>query len=127
MFLRSLSQGLFPMILVIHIGEAIYFKLWWILPTIILGGVGEVIGWAGRLWSSKTYLGNGRDPYLIQYVLSFLIYAVYSLFDRISTTIISPTPIVAANFVILGILIRHLGTHYSRLNPLWCKYISYSN
>lgn len=95
--------ALFGLSTLIHLGEAIYFRLWWLLPTIILGGIGEVIGWSGRLWSSKTYLGNLVEPYLIQ----------------ISTTIISPTPIVAANFVILGILIRHLGTHYSRLNPLW--------
>lgn len=35
------------------------------------------------------------------------------------TTIIAPTPLVAANFVILGELIRRLGPCYSRLSPVW--------
>lgn len=41
---------------------------------------------------------------------------------RISTTIIAPTPLVAANFVILGELIRRMGPQYSRLSPMWCKH-----
>ena len=40
---------------------------------------------------------------------------------RISTTIIAPTPLVAANFMILGQMIVRLGPCYSRLSPMWCK------
>ena len=40
---------------------------------------------------------------------------------RISCTIIAPTPLVAANFVILGMIIDKLGDHYSRLSTKWCK------
>lgn len=40
---------------------------------------------------------------------------------RISTTILAPTPLVAANFVILGRLIGRLGQQYSRLDRHWCK------
>lgn len=37
------------------------------LPTLVLCGLSEVIGWAGRVWSAKNpYL---RDPFLMQYVL----------------------------------------------------------
>ncbi|KAH9829049.1 RTA1 like protein-domain-containing protein [Rhodofomes roseus] len=39
--------------------------------------------------------------------------------SAIVTTIIAPTPLVAANFVILGELIRRLGPSYSRLSPVW--------
>lgn len=39
---------------------------------------------------------------------------------RITTTIIAPTPLVAANFVILGRIIGILGTQYSRLGPTLC-------
>ena len=42
---------------------------------------------------------------------------------RISCTIIAPTPLVAANFVILGMIINKLGDHYSRLSTKWCKWI----
>lgn len=38
---------------------------------------------------------------------------------QIVATIIAPTPLVAANFVILGQLIRRLGQCYSRLSAKW--------
>ncbi|KAH8108533.1 RTA1-domain-containing protein [Phellopilus nigrolimitatus] len=95
--------SLFGISTLLHLGEAVYFKMWWLLPTVVLAGIGEVIGWSGRLWSSQTVDGNALNPYLMQ----------------ISTTIIAPTPLVAANFVILGHLIQQLGTQYSRLKPRW--------
>ncbi|KAL5519103.1 hypothetical protein ACEPAH_786 [Sanghuangporus vaninii] len=94
---------LFSISTITHLGQSIYYKLWWLLPTVVLAGIGEVTGWAGRLWSSQTFLGNGDDPYLMQ----------------ICATIISPTPLLAANFVILGLIIGHLGAQYSRLTPKW--------
>jgi hypothetical protein len=36
-------------------------------------------------------------------------------------TILAPTPLVAANFIILGKIITQLGTQYSRLSPKLCK------
>ena len=41
-------------------------------------------------------------------------------FPRITTTIIAPTPLIAANFVILGQIIKRLGQQYSRLSARWC-------
>lgn len=41
-------------------------------------------------------------------------------FLRITATILAPTPLVAANFVILGKVILSLGPAYSRLSPKWC-------
>ncbi|KAI5116948.1 hypothetical protein M0805_003676 [Coniferiporia weirii] len=99
----ALFVSLFGLAALIHLGKAIHFRMWWLLPTIVLGVVGEVVGWSGRLWSSKTFLGNAFNPYLMQ----------------ISSTIISPTPILAANFVILGTIIGQLGSRYSRLGPRW--------
>ncbi|KLO10602.1 RTA1 like protein [Schizopora paradoxa] len=83
-----------------HFVEAVYFKLWWLLPTAVLAGLGEILGWSGRYWSSFNG-GVLSTPFMIQ----------------ISTTIISPTPFLAAYFIILGRLIRILGTQYSRLSP----------
>ncbi|KAH8108531.1 RTA1-domain-containing protein [Phellopilus nigrolimitatus] len=83
------------------ISTSIYFRIWWLLPTVILAGIGETIGWSGRLWSSQTFDGNASVPYLMQ----------------ISSTVISPTPLVAANFIILGRIIQKLGSQYSRLKP----------
>ena len=39
---------------------------------------------------------------------------------RIATTIIAPTPLIAANFVILGQIIRRMGQQYSRISAKWC-------
>jgi len=90
---------------VIHFGLAIRHRLFWIFPTICLCGIGEVIGWSGRLWSSYNPLKS--TPFQIQ----------------ITCTIIAPTPFLAANFIIFGRLIRSLGYKYSRIGPKWCKFL----
>ncbi|KAJ8509286.1 hypothetical protein ONZ45_g8529 [Pleurotus djamor] len=38
---------------------------------------------------------------------------------QITATILAPTPLVAANFIILGRIIARLGPVYSRLSPKW--------
>jgi len=84
----------------VHTVEALYFKLWWLLPTAVLAGLGEILGWSARYWSS---LNDGilDTPFLMQ----------------ISCTIIAPTPLLAAYFIIVGRLIVVLGPQYSRLKP----------
>lgn len=91
------------------------------LPTAVLANIAEVIGWSARLWSSKN--PPLIDPFLIQWVPSSVPKSLLSThpYPRISTTIIAPTPLVAANFVILGQLIARLGPQYSRLSATWCK------
>ncbi|KZS96024.1 RTA1-domain-containing protein [Sistotremastrum niveocremeum HHB9708] len=84
---------------VLHILEAIFFKVWWLLPTACLAALGEVIGWSGRFWSSKN--PSNHNAFLMQ----------------ISTTIISPTPLLAANFIVFGILLERLGSGYSFFRP----------
>jgi len=73
--------------------------MWWLFPTIVLCGILEIVGWSGRLWSSFSPLLGG--PFKIQIV----------------ATILGPTPLLAANFVIFGVLIHRLGVQYSRLSP----------
>ncbi|THH01813.1 hypothetical protein EW026_g958 [Hermanssonia centrifuga] len=88
-------------VIVIHLTQAIYTRLWFMIPTAVLANIAEVLGWSARLWSSKN--PPLLNPFLMQ----------------ITTTIIAPTPLVAANFVILGQLIVRLGSRYSRLNGKW--------
>ncbi|KAE9384764.1 RTA1-domain-containing protein [Gymnopus androsaceus JB14] len=54
-------------------------------------------GWYGRAWSSRNV--DNSDAFTIQIVC----------------TIVAPTPLLAANFVILARIIRKLGDSYSRL------------
>ncbi|CCM06469.1 uncharacterized protein FIBRA_08734 [Fibroporia radiculosa] len=90
--------ALFSVSTLIHAFQVVYTRLWWLFPMACVAGILEIIGWSGRLWSSQNPLA--KEPYLMQIV----------------TTIIAPTPLIAANFIILGELIRHLGHCYSRLS-----------
>ncbi|KAJ7617381.1 RTA1-domain-containing protein [Roridomyces roridus] len=94
-----LFLALFGLSTILHIGQAARFKTWWLIPTIVLCGIGELIGWGGRLWSSVNHdIHNG---FLMQ----------------ITCTIISPTPLLAASFLVMGRVIPRLGTKYSVLTP----------
>jgi len=90
---------LFSIATLVHLGEALYWRLWWLIPSIVAGGTAELIGWAGRLWSSKDV--NAINPFLMQ----------------ITTTIMAPSFMTAANFIMLGVIISRLGSQYSRLSP----------
>ncbi|KAF7339047.1 hypothetical protein MVEN_01980900 [Mycena venus] len=76
-----------------------YFRMWWLLPTVCLCGVGELIGWSARLWSSFSL--SLHKPFMIQIVC----------------TVVSPTPLVTVNFVLLSWIISQLGPCYGLLSP----------
>jgi hypothetical protein len=94
-----LFLSLFAFSTLLHTGQATAYRMWWLFPTVILGGIGEILGWTGRLWSSENILHE--TPFMIQ----------------IATTIIAPTFILAANFIMFGRIINTLGDAYSRLPP----------
>ncbi|KAF9648845.1 RTA1-domain-containing protein [Thelephora ganbajun] len=83
----------------IHLGQAVRYRMWYLLLTAVTAGNFEVTGWAARTYS-HFYPGK-LMPYLIQTV----------------STINAPTPLVAAYFIILAEIIRRLGPCYSRLRP----------
>ncbi|KAJ7676958.1 RTA1 like protein-domain-containing protein [Mycena polygramma] len=90
---------LFALSTFVHAGQAIRYRMWWLFPSAVLAGALETLGWGGRLWSST-------DPQ---------IFKAYEM--QIVCTIIGPTPLAAANFIILGRIINRLGPAYSRLSP----------
>ncbi|VDB96672.1 unnamed protein product [Peniophora sp. CBMAI 1063] len=96
-----LFVALYSITTILHVGQATRAHIWWLFPTAVLAGIAEIIGWSGRLWSSIT--PTDLNPYLMQ----------------ITTTIIAPTPLVAANFILLGQIINILGLRYSRLSAAW--------
>ncbi|KAJ6613511.1 RTA1-like protein, partial [Mycena sp. CBHHK59/15] len=91
---------LFGISTTLHVVQATYYRMWWFFPTACLCGIGELIGWSGRLWSA---ISPAVNPYLMQ----------------ISATILAPTPLLAVNFIILSRLIHRLGVAYSWLSPIW--------
>ncbi|KAJ3851562.1 RTA1-like protein [Lentinula lateritia] len=45
---------LFSVSFALHTGQAVYFRTWWTIPTMVFAGLLEVLGWNARLWSSKS-------------------------------------------------------------------------
>ncbi|KAI0078753.1 RTA1-domain-containing protein [Panus rudis PR-1116 ss-1] len=96
---------LYSLTTTVHLGEAIYWRMWWLLPTVVLGGIGEIIGWSGRLWSAFNPLIE--DPFMMQ----------------ICATIIAPTPFVAALFMTFARVTECLGSEYSRISSRIYKWL----
>ncbi|EAU82398.1 hypothetical protein CC1G_06708 [Coprinopsis cinerea okayama7 len=92
---------LFSISTVGHIVQATARKQWFLFATAIFCGILEVVGWSARL---KSHF----DPF------DLLPYQIQTV-----ATVLGPTPLLAANFVIFGRIIRVLGTDYSRLSPRW--------
>ncbi|KAK0184993.1 RTA1-like protein [Armillaria mellea] len=91
--------SLFSLSTIVHLAQAIAYRTWWWLGTAVLCGVLEILGWSARLWSS--FNPGLKDPFAMQ----------------LTCMILAPTPLLAANFVILEKLIQRLGNRYSRLSP----------
>ncbi|KAN0070076.1 RTA1 domain containing protein [Elaphomyces granulatus] len=107
-YVPSLTLGavfctLFTLSLVAHIVQLIWKRTWWCL-VFALGCVVELMGWAGRTWSS--HCPYASTPFLMQ----------------ISTLIIAPTFFTAGIYILLGRFIALLGRGSSVLSPalyLW--------
>lgn len=89
----------FSLSTLIHLAQATARRQWFMLVTAVVSGILEVIGWSGRLWSHHD-------------VLNFMPFQI-----QILCTLVAPTPLLAANFVIFGRIIGQLGSQFSRLNP----------
>ncbi|KAF8754495.1 Aldo kereductase [Rhizoctonia solani] len=82
-----------------HLFQAVTLKTTYMIPTLVLCGVGELLGWAGRYWGHVN--PHNGDAFMMQ----------------ITTTIIAPSFMTAAMFLILPKIINELGTMYSRMPP----------
>ncbi|KAJ6599405.1 RTA1 like protein-domain-containing protein [Mycena sp. CBHHK59/15] len=100
-YVAIIFLALFGISTILHIGQATYYRMWWLFPTACLCGLGELVGWSGRLWSS--FSPSLNDPFMMQ----------------ITCTIISPTPLIAVNFILLSWIVSRLGPCYARLTPIW--------
>ncbi|KAH7338430.1 RTA1 like protein-domain-containing protein, partial [Rhizoctonia solani] len=80
-----------------HLLQAILFRTRYMIPTLVLCGVGELLGWAGRYWGHVN--PHTGDAFMMQ----------------IATTIIAPSFMTAAMFLILPKIISELGAEYSRM------------
>lgn len=49
---------------VVHTAQAIHTRYWIFFPTLILGAIAEMMGYAARIWSNKDVFV--LTPYLLQ-------------------------------------------------------------
>ncbi|KAH9896934.1 RTA1 like protein-domain-containing protein [Cubamyces lactineus] len=91
--------SLFALSTAVHILQSFRSRAWWLLPTVVLAGFGEVLGWIAREWSHDQPLND--NAFLMQTV----------------ALILSPTPLVGALFITFGRMSARLGQRYSRLSP----------
>lgn len=114
--------GCIDLILVgVHLGQAIWCRRWFLIPTLVLGGIGEIIGWSARLWSSIVRATPQLNDAALTWLYMKNIIADTPFLMQISTTIIAPTFLSAANFILLGTVINRAGPQYSRLSAKHCK------
>ncbi|GAA5994160.1 RTA1 domain-containing protein [Rhodotorula paludigena] len=73
-------------------------RIWW-LSVLLFGGVAEIIGWVGRLWSSINVYR--LEAFLIQTICLGL----------------APVFFSAAIYALLGVIIASIGPQYSLLRP----------
>ncbi|KAF4336666.1 RSB1 [Fusarium beomiforme] len=107
-YVPTLSAGvvfcvLFGLSTVVHTFQLLRFKAWW-CTVFVVGGLVEIIGWAGRIWGSQCPYNS--TAFLIQ----------------ICTLLIAPVFITAGVYIILGRLIQDFGRECSILRPklyLW--------
>ncbi|QGA13175.1 hypothetical protein EYB26_000822 [Talaromyces marneffei] len=107
-YVPSLAAGivfttLFGLSMIAHTVQFIWTRWWW-CSVFSVGALVEVLGWAGRTWSSQC--PYEATPFLMQ----------------ISTLIIAPAFFTAGIYVLLGRLIQILGRSSSILSPslyLW--------
>ncbi|CAE6423948.1 unnamed protein product [Rhizoctonia solani] len=90
---------LFSLTTAAHILQAFWLKVWYMFPTLAICGLVEVVGWAGRYWGHEN--PYNRNPFLMQ----------------ICTTIMAPSFMTAAMFLILPRIVSELGQEYSRMSP----------
>ncbi|CAE6473367.1 unnamed protein product [Rhizoctonia solani] len=90
---------LFSLTTMAHILQAVWLKVWYMLPTLALCGLVEILGWTGRYWGHEN--PYNRNPFLMQ----------------ICTTIMAPSFMTAAMFLILPRIVSELGQEYSRMSP----------
>ncbi|KAE8442669.1 hypothetical protein EG329_002967 [Mollisiaceae sp. DMI_Dod_QoI] len=105
----SLAAGivfcaLFGFAMLLHTFTSVRYRVWWQL-VFTVGALTEVIGWAGRTWSSQCPFMT--TPFLIQ----------------ITTLIIAPAFFTAGIYVILGRLIRTFGPQVSPISANMYLYI----
>ncbi|KAL5634202.1 hypothetical protein ACGC1H_006130 [Rhizoctonia solani] len=80
-----------------HLLQALLSRTKYMIPTLVLCGVGELLGWAGRYWGHVS--PHNGDPFIMQ----------------TTSTIIAPSFMIAAMFLILPNIVNELGAEYSRM------------
>lgn len=102
-YVPSLAAGIvfivvFSLITLVQLGLVVRSRIWW-LSILVVGGIGEILGWAGRLWSNQN------------------IYSLNAFLVQQCCLILAPCFFSAGCYGLLGMLVRALGPEHSPLRP----------
>ncbi|KAI1787352.1 RTA1 like protein [Ganoderma leucocontextum] len=61
---------------------AVHSRLWWRLSTVCVAGIGEILGWSARLWSSQNVYLN--DPFIMHACHASIIRRIGQKHSRVS-------------------------------------------
>ncbi len=80
---ESASVLSLPLSTVAHTAQSILGRLWFLIVTIVVCGLGEILGWSGRLWSS---INPPLDqPFQIQISTTIISYVAHRHIQRLLT------------------------------------------
>ncbi|GAA5990625.1 hypothetical protein JCM10908_003159 [Rhodotorula pacifica] len=107
-YVPSISLGvifitLFSITGLLHLGQVIYARRYWWMLCMVAGGLLEVLGWAGRLWSH--FAPANFSPYVMQ----------------ICCLVIAPTFYSAVLYWAAGLAIAHVAPNKSWFTAKWFK------
>ncbi|KAJ2935027.1 hypothetical protein H1R20_g2080, partial [Candolleomyces eurysporus] len=96
-----IMTSLFGVSTIWHTGMALYRRMWWLLPSVVLCGALESLGWSARNWSHSE--PNNLAPFQIQ-----------SLFDstiklQANKYCILPDTLLFCSFDVISLVIQGLG------------------
>ncbi|TIB74942.1 RTA1-like protein [Wallemia mellicola] len=91
--------ALFGITTLIHIFQSIHTRKWWLLATVPICGILELIGWSARYISTQH--PDNVDAYTCQ----------------LATLIIAPCFFTAMTYTLLGLIIKEQGPKYSSMPP----------
>ena len=61
---KILAMNLLERHTAVHLGQAVWYLMWWLIATTVFCGILEIMGWAARLWSSSN--PSNPDPFEMQ-------------------------------------------------------------
>lgn len=131
-YVPSLAAGIvfliaFSVLTAVHLGVVVRSRLWWTC-VIVIGGLCEILGWVGRLWSHinvsrvasecEPCCGEADQPRHARTLRPLQVYNINGFLLQEILLILAPCFFSAAVYGITGMLISAIGPEFSVLRSV---------